>query len=66
MKTAQFLTRLCPKCKSDNLALDTGGQTGKYFCKRCGYLGALIIENYAEINKKPENKQNNKKLKRKN
>ena len=51
MKTAQFLTRLCPKCKSDNLALDTGGQTGKYFCKRCGYLGALIIENYKKQTK---------------
>jgi len=33
----------CPKCKSKNIWLDTGGITGKYKCKDCGYVGSLII-----------------------
>ncbi|MBW2963205.1 TFIIB-type zinc ribbon-containing protein [Candidatus Woesearchaeota archaeon] len=34
----------CPKCGSENIKLDTGGQTGKYRCAKCGYIGVLIIE----------------------
>lgn len=34
----------CPHCKSSNVTLDTGGQTGKYICKDCNYIGGLIIE----------------------
>lgn len=34
----------CPHCKSTNITLDTGGQTGKYICKDCGYIGGLIIQ----------------------
>jgi len=34
----------CPVCKKINIMLDLGGQTGKYRCKDCGYVGALIIE----------------------
>ncbi len=36
--------KICPMCKSDNLTLDIGGQTGKYRCKKCGYLGPIVIE----------------------
>ena len=36
--------KLCPKCKSDDITLDVGGQTGKYKCKKCGYFGVFIIE----------------------
>ena len=36
--------KICPKCKSTDIALDTGGHTGKYKCKKCGYTGPLIIE----------------------
>jgi transcription initiation factor TFIIIB Brf1 subunit/transcription initiation factor TFIIB len=36
--------RTCPKCGSREITLDTGGQTGKWLCKKCGYLGALVIE----------------------
>ncbi len=35
---------ICPKCKSDNITLDSGGITGKYVCKNCMYTGNLIIE----------------------
>ncbi len=33
---------VCPVCKSTNLDLDTGGYTGKYKCKNCGYVGFAI------------------------
>jgi len=38
----------CPECKSTNLVLDTGGITGKYRCKDCGYVGVLIVEEISE------------------
>jgi len=38
----------CPHCKSHNITLDTGGQTGKYICKDCGYIGGLVIEEDVE------------------
>jgi len=34
----------CPRCRSTNITLDMGGQTGKYICKKCGYTGVLVIE----------------------
>ncbi|MBW2991218.1 TFIIB-type zinc ribbon-containing protein [Candidatus Woesearchaeota archaeon] len=34
----------CPHCRSTNVTLDTGGQTGKYICKDCKYIGGLIIQ----------------------
>jgi len=33
----------CPICKSTNIWLDTGGITGKYKCKDCGYIGAIVL-----------------------
>ncbi len=36
--------QVCPKCKSAKVNLDLGGQTGKYKCEKCGYVGSLIIE----------------------
>lgn len=42
--------KLCPICKSESLTLDTGGHTGKYFCKKCNYRGPLIIK-MEKINK---------------
>lgn len=38
----------CPKCGSENLVLDLGGQTGKYQCKDCGYIGVFVIEEFEE------------------
>ena len=34
----------CPKCKSNEIVPEIGFSTGHYRCKKCGYLGSLIIE----------------------
>ena len=35
----------CPVCGSTQITLYMGGTTGyRYQCKKCGYVGALIIE----------------------
>ena len=36
--------QLCPVCKKDSLILAAGGMTGNFKCKKCGYLGNLVIE----------------------
>jgi transposase-like protein len=36
--------RKCPACGSRDITLDTGGQTGKWRCKKCGYVGVLVLE----------------------
>lgn len=54
--------KICPKCKSKNIMLNLGGQTGKYECKNCGYIGSLIIEKDGEIESKM--KKELKKLKK--
>ena len=43
--------KLCPQCKSSDITLDTGGQTGKWLCKKCGYVGVLVLEKTFERNK---------------
>jgi len=35
---------VCPVCKSKDVDLDAGGYTGKYQCKKCGYVGSLVLE----------------------
>ncbi len=35
---------VCPECGSTEIELDTGGYTGKYYCKNCGYVGSYILE----------------------
>ncbi len=35
---------VCPVCKSTEIELDSGGYTGKYYCKKCGYVGSFILE----------------------
>ena len=45
IKTFLYLSNMrCPQCGSDKVILDTGGQTSKYRCSKCGYFGPLIIE----------------------
>ncbi len=41
--------KVCPKCGSSNITLYMGGKFGKYECKNCGYIGALVIEKEDEI-----------------
>ncbi len=64
---------VCPVCKSIEIELDTGGYTGKYYCKNCGYIGSFILEmtegeykellesekfeKHFEVSKKPEEKK---------
>lgn len=36
--------KICPECRSNQITLYMGGQFGKYECKKCGYIGALILE----------------------
>lgn len=39
------IREICPVCGSADLFLEAGGYTGKlYRCKRCDYMGALILE----------------------
>jgi len=39
-----MIKKKCPVCKSVNITLDMGGQTGKWKCNECGYLGAFVVE----------------------
>ena len=44
MKPERVL-EVCPVCGSSDLYLEAGGYTGNlYRCKRCDYIGALIVE----------------------
>jgi len=43
----------CPKCKSEEVTLYMGAHFGKYMCKKCGYVGVLIIEENNKTNKQP-------------
>jgi rubredoxin len=37
--------QVCPMCGSPRLYYEAGMVTGqKYHCKRCGYIGSLVIE----------------------
>jgi transposase-like protein len=48
---------VCPVCKSTDVELDTGGYTGKYICKECGYVGFAIEVDYEEMKKSEEIKR---------
>jgi uncharacterized Zn finger protein len=36
--------KTCPSCGSSEIELFAGGITGAYRCKKCGYVGSLIVE----------------------
>jgi len=42
----------CPKCKSANITQYMGAQFGKYECKKCGYVGVIVIDEEINISKK--------------
>lgn len=42
----------CPLCKSKNITTYMGAQFGKYYCKKCNYIGVLILEEDDKRNKK--------------
>ena len=43
--------KICPVCKSKNVTLYMGGPFGKYQCKKCNYIGNLILD---KENNKPK------------
>jgi len=47
----------CPICKSEEITTYMGGQFGKYMCKKCRYIGALIIEEDKKEPKKTSKKR---------
>ncbi|HID43343.1 MAG TPA: TFIIB-type zinc ribbon-containing protein [Archaeoglobaceae archaeon] len=55
---------VCPVCKSSDIALDTGGYTGKYICKDCGYIGIAIEMSEGEYEKLVESEKIAKEPKR--
>jgi len=42
----------CPVCKSSDITLYMGGQFGNYQCKKCGYVGNLIVDDKVKFNKR--------------
>jgi hypothetical protein len=38
------MKRKCPLCRKPTLVLDMGGQSGKYQCTNCDYLGPISLE----------------------
>jgi|TARA_Y100000031_G_C8209425_1_gene380166 transposase-like protein len=41
----------CPVCKSYNVTLQIGFEIGNYQCKKCGYVGSLILKD-GKVDKK--------------
>ncbi len=39
---------ICPICKSKSIAYYAGGVSGTYLCKKCNYVGTLILEEVDE------------------
>jgi len=47
------MRKYCPKCKSSDIFLYLGGDLGiLYKCKKCGYLGPLVLEKPSVKSKK--------------
>jgi len=38
------MTKKCPKCLSTRIDFYAAAMTGLYHCKKCGYIGVIIIE----------------------
>ena len=59
--SAEAITKLCPKCASTKISIDSGSGTylklygvtpTKYVCSNCGYNGPIILEQTKEDEKK--------------
>lgn len=42
----------CPVCKSSSVTLQIGFEIGNYQCKKCGYVGSLIIDDNKKLDQK--------------
>lgn len=47
----------CPVCKSEDITTYMGGQFGTYICKKCGYIGPLVIETNNQTKPKEKSKR---------
>lgn len=55
-KTRTVLT--CPQCGSADLYYEAALITGyKYHCKKCGYIGAFVVEKQLEIEEEKKDGQ---------
>ena len=36
--------KFCPKCKSNNVEMASGGVTGSWVCMDCGFMGTIFPE----------------------
>ena len=43
-KSKKVNIKYCPRCKTSNLDIYAASLTGAYYCKKCGYIGTLVIE----------------------
>ena len=44
VKHPDMKVRFCPNCESEEIMLATGGITGGFVCKDCGFSGAIFPE----------------------
>ena len=56
-KPAEAITKLCPKCASPKISIDSSSGTypklygitpSKYVCSNCGYKGPIVLEQTKE------------------
>ncbi|OPY20908.1 MAG: hypothetical protein A4E23_01024 [Methanomethylovorans sp. PtaU1.Bin073] len=49
IQSDEKLIEVCPVCGSPELYFEAGGVEGLYHCKRCGYIGAFVIDANEEM-----------------
>jgi hypothetical protein len=47
---------VCPVCRKGRLEMYAGWVTGSYICKKCGYIGSLVIEEDVKLGRGPGEK----------
>ncbi len=53
-----LMKKFCPNCGSEDIDMVTGGITGSWICRKCGYSGSIfpekpiIMEGSAKISEK--------------
>ncbi|MBI2670566.1 hypothetical protein HYX18_01115 [Candidatus Woesearchaeota archaeon] len=43
-KSEEVKIKYCPKCRTPNLDMYAASITGAYYCRKCGYIGTVVIE----------------------
>lgn len=47
-KSKKINIKYCPRCKTASLDFYAGSITGIYHCKKCGYMGPIVIEKFSK------------------